>query len=103
MKLSKLKLELLERAFKAKIDSAHHRGPGIIKSTSPVAAQLAEEGLLDRAKVMWHGNIIEGFRLNDSGRIAYCEQALIELGIHIGSSLAYTLNLKNQNDTLSPS
>jgi hypothetical protein len=73
MKLSKLKIALLERAFTAKIDSAHHKCPNLIQSRSATALQLVEDGLLFHAKVVWHGAIIEGFRLSDRGMIAYRE------------------------------
>lgn len=72
-KLSKLKIGLLERAFKAEIDSAQHKCPNLAQSRSATALQLVEDGLLVYAKVVWHGAMIEGFRLSDLGRIAYCE------------------------------
>ena len=73
MKLSKLKIALLERAFAAEIDSAHHKCPSLIQSRSATALQLVEDGLLFHARVVWHGAILEGFRLSIPGRIAYCE------------------------------
>ncbi len=78
-KLSKAKFALLERAFTAEIDSAHHKCPNLIQSRSATALQLVEDGLLFRAKVVWHGAILEGFRLSIPGRIAYCEHCKTEL------------------------
>ncbi len=78
-KLSKAKIALLERAFTAEVDSAHHECPNVVRSRSRTASQLVEEGLLLHARVVWHGVIIEGFRLSDLGRIAYCEHCKTEL------------------------
>jgi hypothetical protein len=73
MKLSKLKIALLKRAYMAEIDSAQHKCPNLTRSCSLTALKLVEDGLLVYAKVVWHGAMIEGFRLSDLGRIAYCE------------------------------
>ena len=73
MKLSKSKIALLERAFAAKVDSAHHRCPSLIQSKTATALQLVEDGLLLHARVVWHGATLEGFRLSDQGMIAFCE------------------------------
>lgn len=79
MKLSKLKIALLERAFTAEIDSAQHKCPNLIQSKAATALQLVEDGLLLHARVVWHGAILEGFRLSDLGMIAYCEHYKTEL------------------------
>ena len=73
MKLSKSKIALLYRAFLAEIDSAHHKCPNLIRSKAATALQLVEDGLLLHARVVWHGVILEGFRLSDLGMIAFCE------------------------------
>jgi hypothetical protein len=73
MKLSKSKIALLERAFAAEIDSAHHKCPNLIQSKTATALQLVEDGLLLHARVVWHGAILEGFRLSDLGKITFCE------------------------------
>jgi hypothetical protein len=73
MKLSKLKIALLERAFLAEIDSAHHKCPSLIRSKAATALQLVKDGLFLHAKVVWHGAILEGFRLSDQGMIAFYE------------------------------
>jgi len=79
MKLSKLKIALLERAFTAEIDSAQHKCPNLARSRSATALQLVEDGLLIYAKVVWYGAMIEGFRLSDLGRIAYGEHCASQL------------------------
>ena len=71
MKLSKLKIALLKRAFTAEIDSAQHKCPNLARSRSITALQLVEDGLLIYTKVVWRGVMIEGFRLSDLGSIAY--------------------------------
>jgi hypothetical protein len=73
MKLSKLKIALLKRALAAEVDSAQHKCPNLIQSRAATTLQLVEDGLLLHARVVWHGAMIEGFRLSDLGRIACFE------------------------------
>lgn len=81
--MNKRDLAILEAAFAAEVNGALCGGPGIYQTRAKRAAELVDEGFLERATEQLPcsrgGSVLDripitvsGYRLTHAGRFAYC-------------------------------